>query len=238
MNEQRRKQLCDVIISHLNNNPDTKYFGRESIIDVFIGKSSRDELNSAIEWLRENKYIKKMGAYTLGFGTGEGLEPYPLDNFDPFELQGKPVKQKAIEPAKSVIKVKDLVGFKGAAVSVKPSQALDVEAIPQFVSAAANKPIRDMLSDKVIDLQDRLDNIEAETSKKAVQITPLKTVLNDEINSIEQALKKTAPIVEQRYEKIGALTRLSLIFSEQQPEVSALLDGIVTDFIELTEVVV
>jgi hypothetical protein len=93
MKQMPNMTICDAIMYHItqitgeSKNPAGKKFGRKMLRDTLAMQHdiTHLEFNVATQWLIDNNYLKPLGQYTVGIGTGKDLKAYPLNGYAPYK---------------------------------------------------------------------------------------------------------------------------------------------------------
>lgn len=82
----RTQFIRDRIMFHITDSADKTKFGMSTMVGIFGGNASEEEVSEAIAWLLSNEYLKKLGKHVFGVGTYEGVKRYDLSDHDPESL--------------------------------------------------------------------------------------------------------------------------------------------------------
>ena len=93
MKQMPNMTICDAIMYHItqitgeSKNPAGKKFGRKMLRDTLAMQHdiTHLEFNVATQWLIDSNYLKPLGQYTVGIGTGKDLKAYPLNGYSPYK---------------------------------------------------------------------------------------------------------------------------------------------------------
>lgn len=139
----RIKHICDHIMHHIAKvsadatNPAGLKFGRKMLLDTIrmqLDDIRHTEFDEALYQLINGNYLKPLGQYTVGRGTGKGIKKYDLSHFSlctsisPEQLAAEQQQKQIREPAKKpVATMPDIPKLGQTSTPAKPKQTLDDE---------------------------------------------------------------------------------------------------------------
>ena len=159
---QRIKLICDEIIAIMKKSDQSAKFGVKAMGERFEKTASMEEVATAIQTLIDNKHVKKLGQYMIGFGTGEGLNKYSLEDFDPFALAASEQPAPIVTPVNVTIPKQTPAPSKPSLALVEQShETITIDDALKMIDAKmkADSPPRIADADQKIKTLLRLSNI-------------------------------------------------------------------------------
>lgn len=154
--KQRYQLIKDEIMYLISLSPEAMH-SIGGLHDRLKDKVTRVEIDRAVACLLSRQHIKKLGAYVFGLGTGDGITPYPLDDYqaDALTASNQPAASNKHKIAAAEQKRQQQIGNK------KTLQA----------GSGGEKAIQDAPQPEIAGIKETAPNIPA-PEEKAAQAKP------------------------------------------------------------------
>lgn len=220
MKQMPNMTICDAIMYHIRSavseskKPAGKKFGRKMLRDTLAMQHdiTHLEFNVATQWLIDSNYLKPLGQYTVGIGTGKDLKPYPMNGYAPY----KKISPEQLDAEQATSK---------AALEIAVSEGEDNTPPPK------REPLKDESSNSAV------TEIERKEINRVIQADVPSFISKEttEFQSIEQSLntlkaKLNGKAIDNLNIKLRTLDGLARLLD---PEISDVLNQIQNDLKEI-----
>jgi hypothetical protein len=198
--KERYQLVKDEIMHTINQSPEAMH-SIGGLSERLKDRVTRTEIERAVACLLARQHIKKLGAYVFGLGTGEGITPYPLDNYNPDALPAtnKPDQSNKQRIAEAERKRQEQAGQKKTFQNWAGGEKTpaDKPAVPAVQTTQppeqAKPPTSDQVNYALSELRDRLSAPRAtaitDLPKKINTLEQLALILDPTIGSVLDQIK-------------------------------------------------
>lgn len=230
MKQMPNMTICDAIMYHItqitgeSKNPAGKKFGRKMLRDTLAMQHdiTHLEFNVATQWLIDSNYLKPLGQYTVGIGTGKDLKAYPMGGYTPY----KKISPEQLDAEKNE----------------QQKQIASTESLAEataFLTGIFNAKQRELNSETEAKGQNnfRCDADYREINKAGDEVPTFITKETTEFQPIEQSLKTlkaklNGKAIDNLNIKLRTLDGLARLLD---PEISDVLNQIQQDLKEIAQ---